>query len=783
MSKLSPWVVNGISVIGSLLLSAALVWFFFRRTFQEAWREWRAKLKVETARAPAPKPAYPTAIPGGETPRERGHNAPAITVHDGVHAVGGGMTENSSHNLFASPNRWYDEIAAFELPEVNLKLLASTLLPLLAVGLAYFAQTFLDQFASEGLHLSAQWLILKSEGKRLGVASLIFLVAALIWTFATANRQSALSLLKPNTAAQASNALQPAIGSPLQVGGIFFTVSAMMLYAVTDETSLVRWFWLAGLILFLVSLFIKSPSKKPMSGDESPAFRWFHVALLASLLVLAFALRIYRLYDIPLDLSTDMASVGINARDYLFGLEKRIFGTGWYFMPRITFIPYMLGMAAVGNNLVGLYSATVVMGTLNVLGTYLFVWRLFDRHRLALLTALLIAINPAHINLSRITSYMDPWFLGFFALFFLVDGLKGRRWASLALAGVFTGFTLVSYPSGRALIPLMLIGLACFWFFNRKWATDNYGGLGWMALGLLVALGPNLIYFVTDWSVYMQRSGQVLIFNPGNVAHLKSAYETDSIWVVIWEQVKLSVFQFNYFSDKSAQFSYPHPMFNSLVSPFLALGFGMSLYRWRKPEFLFSLLSFLFILTTGCILTIDSPTWVRVVGIIPLAALFIALVLDEFANILDRASLKPFVPVAMIGVALFLFQLGTTDWKIYLRDVGNEDMTRPEVHVARYIDTLPDDIAACGITDDYRIDQEEIVFMGWPRSIVVVPADTAVLTRDLCPAKDVVWILAPAYRGRLAELEAMLPGGTVEDHITKNGWLVFTSYLVTGKTP
>ncbi len=79
------------------------------------------------------------------------------------------------------------------------------------------------------------------------------------------------------------------------------------------------------------------------------------------------------------------------------------------------------------------------MGTLNVLGTYLFVWRLFDRHRLALLTAVLVTINPGHINFSRITSYMDPWFLGFFGLFFLVDGLKGRRWVSLALAGVFTG--------------------------------------------------------------------------------------------------------------------------------------------------------------------------------------------------------------------------------------------------------------------------------------------------------------------------------------------------------
>jgi hypothetical protein len=171
-----------------------------------------------------------------------------------------------------------------------------------------------------------------------------------------------------------------------------------------------------------------------------------------------------------------------------------------------------------------------------------------------------------------------------------------------------------------------------------------------------------------------------------------------------------------------------------------------------------------------------------VVGIIPLVALFIALVMDEFVNLLERLSLKPFVPLLLAGIALFLWQLGTMDWEIYLRDVGNEDVTRPEVHVARYLDTLPDDITACGITDEYLINQEEIQFMGWPRSIIVVPADTATLTHELCPGENVVWILAPAYHDRLSELQVKWPGGTVEDHVTNNGWHIFTSYLVPDQT-
>jgi hypothetical protein len=133
----------------------------------------------------------------------------------------------------------------------------------------------------------------------------------------------------------------------------------------------------------------------------------------------------------------------------------------------------------------------------------------------------------------------------------------------------------------------------------------------------------------------------------------------------------------------------------------------------------------------------------------------------------------------LAGMVVFLWQLGTMDWKIYLRDVGNENITRPEVHVARYLDTLPDEIATvCGMTDEYLISQEEIQFMGWPRAIIVVPADTPVLTPELCPGENVVWILAPAFQSRLAELQAKWPGGIAENHITNNGWHIFTSYLV-----
>ena len=744
----STWIFNFFSIFIPFILCVVLAWFVFQDMILKKGRERQVEKKVV--------PILPN------IPRQ-----PKASKFEG--------------NIIVGFGKWYNEITTFVAPAITPKLIASIFLPILAVGLAYFAQTFLDQPSRLDLHVIIEALSLESKGQQIGIASLIFFVAALLWVFTTTNIEKEPPRMQVS---QNSRPLQPTMGSSIQVIGFFLTITAIILYAVMGENAFVRWLWLAGLGFFLASLLVKKQNHAMSSREESPSFRWWHVLALLFLLILAFFLRVYHLYDVPLDLSTDMASVGISARDYLMGMETRIFGTGWYYYPRLVFLPYAASMWLTGNNLYGLNFGTVIMGTLNILGVYLFVWRLFDRHRLALLTAVLVTINPAHIEFSRIPSYVDPWFLGFFGLFFFMDGLKGRRWTSLALAGLFTGFALLGYPSGRAIIPIILIGLASAWFFRRSWVTDNYGGLVWMALGMLVTLGPNLVYVITDWSVYMRRSSEVIIFDPGVVEHLKATYEVDSIWMIIWEQVKRSVLQFNYYADRSAQFFYPYPMFNSLISPILFLGFGMSLKRWRKPEFLFLISSFSIILVMGSILTNDAPTWVRLVGIIPLAALLIALVLDEFVCLLERLSLKPFIPFLLIGIALFLGQLAVVDWNIYLNFVGNEDIVRPEIHVGRYLDTLPDEISVCGITDqrEYLVSQEEIKFLGWPHSIVVVPEDTAVLTPDLCPDENVVWILSPIYDDRLSEIQDLSPGGVVKRHYTASGWHVFTSYMLSDQT-
>jgi len=79
------------------------------------------------------------------------------------------------------------------------------------------------------------------------------------------------------------------------------------------------------------------------------------------------------------------------------------------------------------------------------------------------------------------------------------------------------------------------------------------------------------------------------------------------------------------------------------------------------------------------------------------------------------------------------------------------------------------------------MNQEEIRFMGWPRTIVPVPSDIAQITADICPGPDRVWILSPTFRNRLPEIVALWPGGTVKDYLYSDGEGIFTAYRVSDK--
>lgn len=692
-------------------------------------------------------------------------------------AVGNAFRRVTGHGL-AEWRQWQARWTSMRQPGALHTLPRATWVGVvLALGLSYLAQGVLDAQHGQGLGRFFEGLISWQESTRLWVSGGIFLVALTLWAFVAPFKASGSVCVSGGDSlacSPPSRVRRPGAARLILLGlGLGMYLLSALRFADYGEDSLVRWLWAGGLVFFLAVWLPWRRGPACPQAESSPPFRRVHVAMLLVILLAAFWLRLYRLEVIPSDFHGDMASHGLEARANLSGTEPRLFVNGWANLPRMAFFPAALSLRLFGNNLLGLQLTSVVGGMASLVGLYLLVWRLFDRHRPAALATSLVAINIPHIHFSRIAEYMDPWPFAILALFLIVDGLRARRSLSLALAGVLMGLCFQMYYSGRV-VPL-IVG-ACLLYaclFHRRWVTQNWGGLGLLALGFLVGLGPSLVFDVGRWDAFVERSREVYLFGPSVMAHLKDKYQVATQAAVVLEQVKLSLGMFNHSIDSSTQFGFPHPMFDPLLAPLVVLGVGGGLRRWRQPGVMLALIWVAAIMILGSALTVDAPFWPRLVGILFAAGLLAALALDQVWDLAETWGGWRVSSIFGVALAGILVSIGWQNWNLYYRTVSNN--ARPQARVGRFLNSLPPQVAACGFLDPLELQVRETYFLAWPRQVVDLEPDGVL---DQCPGPPSVWILSPNHLERLDAIRARWPGGTVQEHLDSAGKHVFTSYLV-----
>ncbi len=673
---------------------------------------------------------------------------------------------------------------------------------LVAVLLAYAAQGFFDGAPLRSLiaHLSGGqfppgWF----EPNRMRIGAALYVAALMLFGW-----------LAPVIWTQPERARRTGRRTSLRreivlIGAVASAAFAIGLFADRGESALVRWLWMGGIGLLLAS---QAP-RPALSAWVSMVNRSLRtperlVGALAIVIVLGAALwlRVNRLETIPYDFHGDMASYGIQAREFLLGQQVNIFQEGWANIPMVGYFPAIASMAIFGNDLFGLNMSAVMSGLLSLLALYLLLWRLSDSHRLALLGMALTAVSVPHIHFSRLAAYMDPWPFNLFALFLLVDGMRARRTFSLTLAGVMLGFGLQMYYSGRVIIFIVGAFLLFCLLFRRAWIRDNLGGLALAVLGILVTLGPSVVYFARNQEAFVERSRAVFLFYPAVMDHLMGKYHVTTPWQVFLEQTRLCVLMFHASMDSSTQFGYRHPMFSSLVSPLIALGFGYSLRRWRTPGAGLALIFWVLNLFLGGILTGDAPFWPRLVGMFFVGAWFAALALDRLWAALVQVRLRPGQPAApfsrsrrafswglAILIAGFIAFTGWQDWNLYYETVKTP--ARPQTLLGRYLDRFAPDIAVCDFETEYALRVRETAFLAWPRPLVDLPTEAPDGLIETCPGPPFIWIIypeqlaatAPGQATRLDALRSRWPGGAFEEFRLPGGQLLFASYRVTTGAP
>lgn len=187
--------------------------------------------------------------------------------------------------------------------------------------------------------------------------------------------------------------------------------------------------------------------------------------ILLAVVLLASALRLYKLGENPPGLTWDEASLGYNAYSiyktgadeygHYFPLTLKSFGDYKPALYAYTVIP---SVAVFGLSEFAVRLPNALFGISAVLLMFFVVRRLFGNPQLALISAFVLAISPWHLHFSRAAWEANTAFtIVLLGLLLFLKGLEKPKW--FIGSAIFFTLSLYTYQSSRLFVPLLAVGL------------------------------------------------------------------------------------------------------------------------------------------------------------------------------------------------------------------------------------------------------------------------------------------------------------------------------------
>ena len=413
--------------------------------------------------------------------------------------------------------------------------------------------------------------------------------------------------------------------------------------------------------------------------------------LLLAILVIAAFLRLYQLSSNPPALNWDEVSHGYNAYSILktgsdewgekMPLIFRAYGD--YKLPFYIYLT-SLSIFSFGLNELAVRFPSVLAGILAVLFTYLLVKRISKSEWMALLSALLLAVSPWHIFLSRPAFEANlASFLVIAGFYFFLVGLK-KKW-SLPLSLLFFGLSVHTYNSARVMAPLFLIVL--FILYRRELGSFLRKSLASSLMALIIFL----LLFIPFLNSFISQEGQarygwVSILDQGAINRINDNRTNSRLPSPLPRLVhnKATYFSLyfskNFFSNLSPVYlffkggtNYQYNLQNKgiiypLQIPFLLLGLYLLFKGFRRKEYKAFFFWWVLALIPAAA-TRDNPHLLRTILVLPVPQILIAL---GFFQIVDWFKKKKFIFIFTFVYLLVLFLSTFTFAKAYFTDYRQE---------------------------------------------------------------------------------------------------------------
>lgn len=426
-------------------------------------------------------------------------------------------------------------------------------------------------------------------------------------------------------------------------------------------------------------------------------------AMLVILLMGAFFVRWWHIDTLPAGLYPDEAMNGVDA---VYALETHSFQ--WFYPNNNGREGLFINLQALaihffGANIPALKLWSAIFGTLAVLGVYLVAWEFWRKRSVALIAAFFLAVSYWGINFSRIgfRAIMVPAILTF-SFYFLLRGVRTKRFLDFALAGFIFGLGFHTYIAFR-IAPLILVVLAVGLFFSmREFLKRFWKHAAIFTASAILSIAPIAYTFLTHPEYLESRSASISIFSP-DVNH-------GHFFLTFGKTLALSLGKYTFYGDQNWRHNYPpYPVLDVVTGTLFMAGLLfligrvvlLAKKRFREDsynkEFALSLflLSWFFVMLVPEFLTEEGlPHALRSIGTQPVVFLIAAIPFLWIGEWIRRVG--PGMRVALFAStgALLIIVAGWNLGKYFLffagnphaRSAFNENFT----NMASYANTLPE---------------------------------------------------------------------------------------------
>jgi len=563
----------------------------------------------------------------------------------------------------------------------------------------------------------------------------------------------------------------------------------------SDPSLPAKYSWWLSIVACIVALTLTRFFERVKPGHEmSPRFSGWNYLVFAAITIGAAIIRLYDIVDTPTRFNGDnMEAMSFAARD-LSPSSWIVPGLGVYGIPALGLIFLKMSAWATAPDIFGTRLPEAVLGTLMVAGSYLLVWRSFDSHRLAAVSAGLLAVHAGHIHFSRHIMNLDPWTFVVLGFLFLTHGVRSRRAWAMGAAGMTLSFGLHLYLAVRVMLVVLPV-FALYLLRHRRTAITRFID-GWIlfVVGAVVVIGPNLMdmYIWKDIWEQSNRSGSSFLniqtlhdsAKAHNLPTLVSFFEFQARRVLLIPQV---------LRDTSSQITIDRPLFDLWIAPFLWLGLGSAIASWRRsPSMVLNLLVCGIIMVVGQMLFNNIPYWPKLIYFMFAGCLWAAMgmlgVCQATADLVTagarlsgraRFNIQRFGrPILYVAFAGFIALVGQRQWEAYAIS-ARRDASPPDF-AGRFIYNLPKNAVACSVKDGHgvSVDMFELKFYAQGRQLKELAPRPAAEVADQCGQRPFGWIISPAQVDLKEKLLQLYPDGKLTSYTHRYGQhLLWTFYV------